>query len=96
MIVSFFPSTGGTICIIGFDADDTTRMMSRKSEPATINFNDAVEVGIAVPTYLQIIYVKDRAEFDKRIEAWLRKLGIDPTGKMLPLEQMPRPFEEGP
>ncbi len=93
MICAFFATDSGTVCVIGLDADDTTRMMARKSEPGTIDFNNAVEVGIAIPSFLQIIYVKDREEFDERIKQWLAIFGIDSTDKMIPIEKMPRPFE---
>lgn len=95
MIAAYFPTQHGTVCVIGLDADDTTMMMARKAEPATINHAASVEVGIAIPTYLQIIYVKDRAEFDERIMKWLASFGIDGTGKMIPFDQMPKPFGEG-
>lgn len=96
MIVAHFPERNGTICVLGLTADDTTQMMSRRGEPATIDFNEAVGVGIAIPTFLQIIYVKDREEFDQRILAWLATFGVDGTDMMIPFEKMPKVFgEEG-
>ncbi len=94
MIVAFIPTAQGTICIIGMTTEDTDVMRSRDSEPATIDMHEAVNRGIAIPSYVQIIYVADREEFDRRIHEWLASFGLDATDKMMNFDQLPKIFGE--
>lgn len=93
IIAAFFPTKdAGTICILGVTQSDFMGMASGVSGPGLLDFNELTERGIGLPSYLQLVYVQDQSDFDKRINDWLVSNGQEPS-QFVELNKLPNVFE---
>lgn len=65
--------------VMAFTEDDLGKMSAGESEPDLIDCGEAMRSGFALPTMVQVIAVKDQAEFELRMQAWFdnNNAGID-------------------
>lgn len=96
MLVCYVPvATVGTVMVIAMMPGDLKQMAERDAEPDTIQLNNAMQAGIALPTYVQIIYVEDNEEFKARMNAWFEAAGAEATiDDFQPLDSLPKLYEK--
>ncbi len=70
MIVTFLPTKTVSYCIIGITPSDM-ELMNQGVEPNVIDLKAGFPHGIALPSYVQMVFVKDEVEFTARINAAL-------------------------
>lgn len=67
MIVHVAEAEDGMIALVGITTDDLTQVRAGE-QPGWVDFRGLFEVGVPLPSFLQIVFVKDEDEFNQFID----------------------------